>query len=103
MDEREAQPGTPAGALRWASASSQLEDPRAAAEQAATAVQSQLGDSPVDLALVFFSGALAAEGEALAETLRARLSPRCFAAASANAVIAAEHEIESGPALTVLR
>lgn len=102
MDEREARPGTPAGVLRWASASSQLEDPRAAAEQVATAVQSQLGDSPVDLALVFFSGALAAEGEALAETLRARLSPRCFAAASANAVIAAEREIESGPALTVL-
>jgi small ligand-binding sensory domain FIST len=102
MDDRPAPGGTPAAALRWAAAASQLEDPRAAAEQAASAVQSQLSDGPVDLALAFFSGALAAEGEAIAEVLRARLRTRCFAAVSASAVITTDREIESGPALTVL-
>jgi small ligand-binding sensory domain FIST len=103
MDDREPAPArTAATTLRWVSVSSVLEEPLAAAEQAAATVRSRLGEGPVDLLLAFFTAPFVLDAEAMAETLRGRLQPRCFAAVSAQAVIAAEREIESGPALVLL-
>jgi len=103
MGDREPMPArTAADTLRWASASSTLEGPRAAAEEAASAVLARLGAARVDLALAFFTAPFCAEAESLAEVVRSRLHPRCFAAVSAIAVIAADREIETGPALVLL-
>ncbi len=102
MDVHEPAPRSPAAAMRWVSALSTLDDPTAAADQAAAAVMTQLGGPPVDLALAFFTAPLAADAEALASTLKRRLLPGCLAGVSAGSVIAAEREIEGGPALSVI-
>ena len=102
MDREPTPARTATDTLRWVSASSTLEGPRAAAEEAASVVLARLGSVPVDLALVFFTAPLSSEAESLAEVVRARLHPRCFAAVSASAVITADREIESGPALVLL-
>jgi small ligand-binding sensory domain FIST len=102
MDVREPAPRSPSSRLRWGSSLSTLEDPAAAAEQASVALRAHLGDPPFDLVLAFFTAPLAADPEALAAALRRRLMPACLAGVSAGAVIAAEREIETGPALTLI-
>lgn len=103
MDDREpAQARTAAATIRWASVSSVADDPATAAEQVADGVLAKLGEDAVDLAIAFFTSPLATEAQSIAEILRGRLRPRCFAAVSAGAVIASEREIESGPGLVLL-
>jgi small ligand-binding sensory domain FIST len=102
MDRGPAPARAAADTVRWASVCSTADDPATAAAQVADGVAAKLGDGPLDLALAFFTPPLAAEAQAIAEILRTRLRPRCFAAVSAGAVIAGEREIESGPALVVL-
>src|SRR5438874_1630633 len=99
-------PGVPAP-MRWASAQSRLEDPVAAAEEVARALESALGEpaqapppaaaapgqskpaapgaraSAPDLVLAFFTAPLVPGAEALAATLKCRLAPGCLAAVSA--------------------
>src|SRR5512147_2212788 len=95
----------PAGgeaAMRWASAHSDLAESAAAAGAAADALAAQLGSEPVDLALAFFSASHIGGVERLVETLKQRLAPGCLAGVSAHGVVSSAHEIESGPALTVI-
>ena len=104
MDDRAPvrRPPSAGPALRWASASSILEDPEAAAAQVSAALREQLGAQPLDFALAFFTAPLAADAATLVRTLRERSSPRCFAGVSASAVVTSQHEIETGPALAVV-
>ncbi len=87
--------------MRWAASSSLDSDPVAAAQQAASAVQSRLGAAP-DLAIAFLTSALATPAGAVAETLQQALAPGCLIGASASAVIATDREIENGSALTLI-
>jgi small ligand-binding sensory domain FIST len=88
--------------MRWVSVHSVLPDPAAAANEAAAALEEELGAGPVDLALAFF-GAPHVEGASIiGEVLKRRLAPGCLAGASAHGVISSAHEVESGPALTVM-
>jgi small ligand-binding sensory domain FIST len=88
--------------MRWAASHSVLPDPAAAVEQASGAVRGALGGGEVDLAIAFFTSPLAADPEALAAGLKRALSPQCLIGASGGAVIAADREIEQGPALTLI-
>lgn len=89
--------------MRWASACSQLADLGAAVDQVAAELRPALDASrPVDLVLAFFTAPHLHAAEGLAALVRERLSPGCFAAVSAHAVVSAEHEIETGPALSVI-
>ena len=87
--------------MRWASAHSLLSDAAAAAEEASARITSTLGGS-VDLAIAFLGATHVARAEAIAQVLRRALSPGCLIGSSAHGVITREHEIESGPGLTVL-
>jgi small ligand-binding sensory domain FIST len=89
-------------AMRWASALSTTPDAAVAAAEAATALQAALGEEPVDLALAFFTGTHVERAESIASVLKSRLAPGCLAGVSAHGVISSAHEIESGPALTVV-
>ncbi len=91
-----------AGAMRWASAHSDLPATAAAVEQVASALLADLDGAPADLVMAFFSAAHVAGAETLAQTLRERLSPGCLIGASAHGVVSTEHEVESTPALTVM-
>jgi small ligand-binding sensory domain FIST len=88
--------------MRWASAFTAQVDTVAAATEAAEALLGQLGPGPVDLAIAFFDSAHVPGASSLAGALKERLSPGCLLGASAHGVISSEHELESGPALTVL-
>jgi small ligand-binding sensory domain FIST len=91
-----------AGAMQWASAHSVLPDAAAAADEAAALLEVALGPGAPDLLLAFFGPSHVRAAEAIAEVLRRRLAPRCFAAASAHGVVTREHELEAGPALSVI-
>lgn len=88
--------------MRWASALSLRDDPATAAAEAAAAVREALGPGPVDFVLAFFTAVLVPGAETMAGVLKASLSPGCLAGASAAAVVAADCEVESGPALSVI-
>ncbi|MBI5711652.1 MAG: FIST C-terminal domain-containing protein [Candidatus Eisenbacteria bacterium] len=88
--------------MRWASAASTLPDTAAAADEVCAALAAALGDGPVDLALAFFTASHVPRAEALAAAFKSRMRPGTLAGASAHGVVSAEHEIESGPALSVI-
>ena len=90
-----------ASVMRWASAQSDLPDAALAAEDVARALREQLGEGEVDLVLAFYSAPLAANAEAIANTLRTWLKPGCLAGVSARGVVTRDHEIEQGVALSV--
>ena len=91
-----------AASMRWASAFSALPDSRAAAGAAATSLAATLGEAPVDLVVTFLGGHHVRAADAVAAELKSRLGPACLIGASAHGVITSEHEIESGPSLTVI-
>ncbi len=93
--------GVTAG-MRWASAFSPLADSRAAADAAAASLSDTLGEGPVDLVVVFFGAHHVSAASTIAEALKGRLAPGCLIGASAHGVITSEHEVETGPALTVI-
>ena len=93
--------GSPA-AMRWASAFSSLPDARPAAEEAAGAIAATLGAGATDLAIVFLGAHHVGGAAEVAEALKRRLAPGCVIGASAHGVINSEHEVESGPGLTVI-
>ncbi len=93
---------TDAPAMRWASADSRAEDAATAANEACEAIAAQLGDGPLDLALVFLSAHHVAHAEAIATAVRRRLAPATLLGGSARGIVTAAHEIESAPALALL-
>ena len=88
--------------MRWAASHSLDPDPIAAVEQASALVRAELGEGPVDLAVAFFTRHLATPPEAVPDTLRRALSPKCRIGVSAGAVVATDREIEQGPAVSLI-
>ena len=88
--------------MKWASASSRLDLPAAAAAEAARELREQLGDAPPDLLLAFVSGPGPARTSATADMLRAEYPATTFAVTSSRGVVTSEHEIEQGVALSVI-
>jgi small ligand-binding sensory domain FIST len=88
--------------MRWYSTFSNRADTTDAAREVCDALRADLGDATPDLVLAFYSASHVPSAESLARTLKMRLSPRCLAGASANGIVSSAHEVESGPALTVM-
>jgi small ligand-binding sensory domain FIST len=87
----------PAETMRWASATSDLPDPGAAAEEVASALRDELGGEP-DLAFLFCSEAYGAGIPRIADALRGALGG-VLLGCSARSVIGGGHEIEDRPAV----
>ena len=94
----------PAGpaAPRWAAASSTAPGTAEAARETAEAIQRSFEGERPDLLVVFFSTAHVAGADTLAEVLKERLSPGCMIGGSARGVVTQAHELETGPAISVL-
>lgn len=88
--------------MGWASASSTEADTRAAAREVCEILGHTAGPAPVDVAFAFYSGHHVTHAQRLAETLRRRLVPATLIGASAHGVVSTAHELETGPALTVM-
>jgi small ligand-binding sensory domain FIST len=104
--------------MRWASASSRLDLPGAAASAVARELREQLGlgeagaggsivgaagaEGSIDLLLAFVSGPGPGRTSAATEMLRRELSATTFAAVSARGVVTREHEVEQGVALSAV-
>lgn len=93
-------PGT--NGMKWASAQSQLPDAALAAGEVARTLRERLGDGAVDLVLVFLSGTHRPDAEVIAAALREQLAPVHLAGVSARGVVTRDHELEEGPALSVI-
>ena len=94
--------GTAAATMRWASAASTAPDPVEASGEVADALNRALGESPLDLLLVFLSAAHVPAAEAILDVLRLRLEPKCSIGGSARGIVTAAHELENEPALSVI-
>ncbi len=88
--------------MQWASASSRLDLPAAAAEDVARQLHAVLGEAPPDLLLAFVSGPGPARTSATVETLKTLVPATTFGAVSARGVVTGEHEIEQGVGLSVV-
>jgi small ligand-binding sensory domain FIST len=95
-------PSGVAAGMRWVSAFSPLAEALPAAEAAAATLTAALGEGPVDLAMVFLGAHHVAAAAGVAEALKQKLAPACLIGASAHGVITSEHEVETGPGLTVI-
>ncbi len=93
---------SPPGTAAWAQASSTRPDTTAAVDACVATLRQTLGDGPPDLVLAFFSREHVGAAETLAATLKRELTPGCLLGASAHGVVTSEHEVEQGPALTVI-
>jgi small ligand-binding sensory domain FIST len=96
------QPPKATTAMRWAAAASRAADPVDAATEVAEALAADLGEGPTDLVLFFFTAPLVPGAEAMAGTIKQRLSPGCLAGVSGVSVVGPRHEYEDGPALTAV-
>jgi small ligand-binding sensory domain FIST len=88
--------------MRWASAVSTLADGVLAVEAVAEALRTGLAGATPDLLMVFIGATHTRHAESLAASLRQKLSPGCLLGVTANGVVSREHELETGPALSVL-
>ncbi len=88
--------------MRWASACSTEADSASAATAVAAHLARELGPGPVDLVLVFLAAGHVPSATAIVATIREYLRPGCLMGVSANGVVSREHEIESGPSLSVV-
>ena len=86
--------------MRWASATSELPDPDAAADEVAAAVGEALGGEP-DLAFLFFGDAYSPGAGLLAERTGAALGGGVLVGCSGRSVIGAGREIEGRPAVSL--
>jgi small ligand-binding sensory domain FIST len=77
-------------------------DAAAAADEVADRLLETLEEGPVDLLLLFFTAPFVTEAEAIAQTLKGRLSPGCMAGASGGAILGDRHEYDGAPALTAI-
>jgi len=87
--------------VRIACGLSTASDPRAGALEAAATVAAQLEGSPIDLAVVFASGAHLAAPEATIEGVHDALAPDILIGCGAGGIVGAGREIEGGTAVTV--
>jgi small ligand-binding sensory domain FIST len=76
-------------------------DPLEAGLEAASSARAPLAGAPVDLALVFASGAHLAAPEATLEGVQSALRPRTLIGCGAGGVLGAGRELESGTAVAV--
>jgi len=88
--------------MHWASASSRLELPAAAASAVVRELREQLGDAKPDLLIAFVSGPGPARTTDAANLLRSELPAATFAAVSARGVVTRDHEFEQGVALSAV-
>jgi len=86
--------------MPFAAALSTAPQTDAALEQVCTKCRSELSGA-IDLAAVFFSTPHAKAAERIAETIAARLAPRCLLGCVAESVIGGGQEIEDAPALSL--
>lgn len=92
----------PASAMKWASVSSRLDTPAAAADELARHLRLQLGEPPYDLVLMFVAGPGVSRTMATLEPLRAQCPATTWGAISARGVVTQEHEIEQGIAVSAI-
>ena len=88
--------------MRWAAATARAAEPEEAANEVAESLALTLGEGRADLVLFFLNAPLVAGAEAIATTLKRRLTPGCLAGVSGGSVVGAAHEFEEGPALTAV-
>jgi len=88
--------------VRWASAISTLADGGFAADEVAASLAAALGPGPVDLLLLFLGAAHVRNAESIVASLRTKLAPVCLIGVGAHGVVSRDHEIETGPALSVV-
>ena len=86
----------------WASAHSTLADSGFAVDEVAALIRAGLGEGPVDLLLFFVGASHVRNAESMSAALRAKLVPGCLIGAGANGVVSREHEVETGPAISVV-
>lgn len=86
--------------MPFASALSTKGDAKQAALEVCSLVEGQL-PAPPDLALAFYSPHHAEEASAVSKIIREKLSPRCLLGCPGEAIVAADREIETGPALSL--
>ncbi|HXH86648.1 MAG TPA: FIST N-terminal domain-containing protein [Nitrospira sp.] len=87
--------------LQFASALSRKTDTEAAVRDLADAIRSQIGQSPLDLGLVFFSARHAGKSRLIAAMLREELHIEVCLGCSGEGVIAGGEELETAAALTL--
>lgn len=96
------EPSPATNAMHWASAVSVLHDGADAAVDATGQVRAQLGEGPVDLALVFFDASHVPNVQRISDTIKERLAPACLMGSSARGVIEGSRELETGPSLSLI-
>lgn len=87
--------------MQFAVALSKQVDTDAAALEVSASIRARLGNTPIDLACVFFSAHHAEGTRQLAEVLTDRLRPTLLLGCSGEGVISGNEELETTPALTV--
>jgi small ligand-binding sensory domain FIST len=88
--------------MRWASASSRLDEPAAAAAAVAGELREQLSGESPDLLMAFVSGPGRERTATVTGMLRRELPAVTFAASSARGVVTREHEVEQGVGLSAV-
>ena len=87
--------------MQFAVALSKQIDTETAALEASASIRARLGDTPIDLACVFFSAHHAEQADQVAKVLSDRLRPTLLLGCSGEGVIAGAEELETTPALTI--
>lgn len=90
----------PADTMSWASATSELPDPDAAADEVTGAVRGALGGAP-EAAFLFFGEAYGPGAARLSDRVRAGLGGGVLVGCTGHSVIGAGHEIEGRPAVSL--
>jgi small ligand-binding sensory domain FIST len=92
---------TYSGTLQFASALSRNTDTEAATRDVADTVRTQIGESSLDLAFVFFSAHHAAQATVISTMLQEALRAEVCVGCSGEGVIGGAEELETAPALTL--
>jgi small ligand-binding sensory domain FIST len=89
-------------AMQFASALSRDPDLRRAVDEVTAAIRRDLGDRPIDLAIVFVSPHTQGSPDEAVIRLHDALSPKTMVGCSGGGIIGARSEVEGTPALSVL-
>lgn len=88
--------------IKFVSGISTRKDPVEAAEHLIEQVETQIGDRPVDLLMVFLSAHYTQSGPELVDRLCAALEPKVILGCTAENVIGREEEVEGEPAVSLV-
>lgn len=88
--------------VQFASASSMETDVDSAVAHLVSQVLIQLGEDPVDLAVLFLSNHFTEHARSLVTAIREELAPGCILGCTAEGIVAREHEIEDKPAISMI-